>query len=137
MGIVQAEITLINAGDVIIAQRGIIKEQEIRQVTVNAVVDTGAMTLVIDEKLRLQLGLEIQRERQATLANNVKQTVKIADPVKVCWKNREMVCQPWVVTSSPSILLGAIPLEDMDLIVDPANQALVGAHGDEPVGILY
>ena len=137
MGGVQTEITLKNAGDVIIAQRGIIKEQEIRQTTVTAVVDTGAVTLVINEQLQQQLGLEIQGERQTTLANNAKQTVKIAEPVKVCWKNRDMVCQPWVVASSPSVLLGAIPLEDMDLIVDPKNLVVTGAHGDEIVGILY
>jgi hypothetical protein len=34
------------------------------------------------------------------------------------------------------ILLGAIPLENMDLIVDPARQMLTGAHGDEPIGII-
>jgi hypothetical protein len=46
-----------------------------------------------------------------------------------------MTCQPWVVGSG-RILLGAIPLENMDLIVDPAGQALVGAHGEEEIGLL-
>jgi hypothetical protein len=35
------------------------------------------------------------------------------------------------------VLLGAIPLEDMDLMVDPVNQRLVGVHGDEQLGMLY
>jgi len=42
----------------------------------------------------------------------------------------------FVVVNSGRILLGAIPLEDMDLIVDPAKQELIGAHGDEEVGLL-
>jgi hypothetical protein len=48
-----------------------------------------------------------------------------------------MTCQPWVLPGMKEILLGAIPLEDMDLIVDPVDQKLVGKHGDEPVGEIY
>ena len=135
MGIVHADITLKNAGDVINVRRGIIKEPEIRQTVIQAIVDTGAMTLVINEQLRQQLGLEIVGTRQASLANNAKQTVQIAEPVEIHWKNRLMTCQPWVVDSG-KILLGVIPLENMDLIVDPAGQELVGAHGEEEVGLL-
>jgi clan AA aspartic protease len=135
MGIVHAEITLKNAGDVTNVRRGLINEPEIRQTKVKVVVDTGAMTLVINEQLRQQLGLGIVGTKQATLANNVKETVQIAEPVEVHWKNRSMTCQPWVVNAG-RILLGAIPLENMDLIVDPAGEELIGAHGDEEVGLL-
>jgi predicted aspartyl protease len=135
MGIVHAEITLKNAGDVINVRRGFIKEREIRQTVVDAVVDTGAMTLVINEQLRRQLGLGTMGAKMATLANNVKERVQIAEPVEVHWKNRSMICQPWVIGSG-KILLGAIPLENMDLIVDPSGQEVVGAHGDEEVGML-
>jgi clan AA aspartic protease len=136
MGLVHAEITLRNAIDVGNFRRKLIKGPEIRQTTVQAVVDTGAMTLVINEKLRRQLGLGIVGTREATLANNVKETVKIAEAVNVQWKKRSMTCEPWVVRDG-RILLGAIPLENMDLIVDPAGQELVGAHGDKEVGILF
>ena len=136
MGIVHAEITLKNAGDVITAQRGFIKEPEIRQTTVTAMVDTGAVTLVINEKLRLQLGLGVKGERHATLANETKETVKIADPVQIHWKNRSMICNPLVISGDGEILLGAIPLEDMDLMVDPVRQVLTGAHGDEIVSMI-
>jgi len=135
MGIVHTEITLKNAGDVTSVRRGFIKETEIRQTVVTAVVDTGAMTLVINEQMRQQLGLGTVGTKQATLANNVKETVQIAEPVEVHWKNRSMTCRPWVVKSG-RILLGAIPLEDMDLIVDPSGQEVVGAHGDEEIGLL-
>jgi len=135
MGLVHAEITLKNANDVTNARYGIIKELGIRQTVVNAVVDTGAMTLIINEQLRQQLGLGIVGAKVATLANNVKETVQIAEPVDVHWKNRSMTCRPWVVGAG-RVLLGAIPLENMDLIVDPARQELVGAHGEEEVGML-
>jgi hypothetical protein len=135
MGIVRTEITLKNDADVTNVRRGYIKEPEIRQTVVEAVVDTGALNLVINEQLRQQLGLGIVGSKDATLANGVKETVKIAETVEVHWKNRFMTCQPWVVGSG-NILLGAIPLENMDLIVDPSAQQLVGAHGDEEVGLL-
>ena len=136
MGIVHAEITLKNVADGVKAQTGFIKPEEIRTVTVTTIVDTGAGTLVINEELRRQLGLEVRGTKQVTLANNAKETVKVTDPVEVHWKNREMTCQPWVVSGTGEVLLGVIPLEDMDLIVDPAQRELTGAHGDEIVGTL-
>jgi len=136
MGFVHAEITLRNASDVIVAENGLVEGREVRQATVTAVVDTGAITLVITEKLRQQLGLGTKGERQATLANATKETLKIADPVWVHWKNRDTICRPLVIPGDGNILLGVIPLEDMDLIVDPAREELVGAHGDEIVSFL-
>jgi len=99
------------------------------------VVDTGALTLVINEEIRQKLGLRVVGTRTATLADNTKKTVKIAQSVEVNWNNRSMVCRPWVVESG-NVLLGAIPLEHMDLMVDPVSQTVIGAHGDIEVGLL-
>ena len=137
MGTVYADITIKNAGDLVMAKKGHLKEDNIRETTVNAIVDTGAGTLVISEELRRQLGLEVRKEQVVTLANNVKETVKITEPVEIHWKNRDTVCLPWVVPISPKVLLGAIPLEDMDLIVDPKNEELTGRHGEEIHGYLF
>ena len=131
MGLVYEEITLKNAFDVGNSRRGLLEEQEIRQTTVQALVDTGAATLVINEAIRQELGLAIEGERQATLANETKEMCKITEPVEVNWKNRSTALRALVVSGGGEILLGALPLEDMDLIVDPANQKLTGAHGDE------
>ena len=136
MGIVFAEITLKNAGDVVNVGRGIISEQDIRQTNVQAIVDTGSMTLVINESIRDRLGLTVRGTRQVTMANNSKETAKIAETVEIHWKNRSMTCQPVVVENCTEVLLGALPLEDMDLIVDPVRQELVGAHGDEIVTLV-
>jgi clan AA aspartic protease len=137
MGFVHAEITLTNVNDMAVARVGRIKDAEIRQTTVTATVDTGAITLVINEKLRQELGLATQRERQVTLADNSKTMVKVADPVKVCWKDRDMICQPLVVPGDSKILLGVVPLEEMDLMVDPVRLELTGVHGDEVISQLY
>jgi len=136
MGLVYEEITLKNAGDVTMANRGIIEATEIRQTTITAMVDTGAGTLVITETIRQQLGLDVIGERPATLANNTREVCRITEPVEVHWNNRSAAVRAVVISGSGNVLLGAIPLEDLDLMVDPVQQRLVGAHGDEPVCII-
>jgi hypothetical protein len=48
-----------------------------------------------------------------------------------------MTCQPWLMPNAPEVLLGAIPLENMDIMVDPKRQRLVGVHGDQPIGRVW
>ena len=131
MGFVYAEITLKNAADIENHMRGSINGPEIRQTTVTAIVDTGAANLVINENIRQQLGLRIDGTYTAKLADGSIKTYSRTEPVEIKWKNRESVQKPILVPSANDILLGAIPLEDMDLIVNPTKQELVGAHGDE------
>jgi len=136
MGIVRTEITLKNAVDVGDADRGMIKDSEIRQTTVTAIVDTGAITLVINEEIRQKLGLKIKGKREATLADGVASDYDVTGPISVHWKDRDSVCRAYVLPNSNNVLLGAIPLEDMDLIIHPKKQELVGAHGDKIVHML-
>ena len=77
------------------------------------------------------MGLEARGLRRASMANNARQICKVTEPVEVHWKDRMMTCQALAVPDSSEVLLGAIPLEDMDLIVNPSKQELEGAHGDE------
>jgi clan AA aspartic protease len=135
MGIVREEITLKNAGDVSNAVRGIIKEDAIHQATVTAVVDTGAITLVIPEEVQTKLGLRITSEKRARLAHGEWYVCKVTEPVEIHWKERSTACNAYVVPSG-NVLLGAIPLEDMDLIVNLNTKKLEGEHGDEVVGFL-
>jgi clan AA aspartic protease len=136
MGTVYADITLKNVGDVIKALDGTITEQKVRTTTVNALVDTGTGTLVINEEIRQKLGLVITGLRKATLADGANATYQVTEPVDVCWKNRSTSCRAIVAPDADSILLGVIPLEDMDLIVDPTKQELTGAHGNEALYML-
>jgi hypothetical protein len=131
MGTTYAEITLKNAIDVGMEKRGLIKEAEIRQISIRVVADTGAETLVINEEVRAALGLRIEGPAEAWLADGEHHGCQVTETVKVCWKDRFMTCSPWLLADAPEVLLGAIPMEDMDLIVDPKRQQVVGAHGDK------
>ena len=134
MGEVYTKITIKNGADLVLARNGHITEQNIRSVTVTALVDTGAMTLVMGEKLRKELGLNIVGTRIATLAGGSKTYCSVTEPVQIFWKERSSSVQAWVLPGEEDVLLGVIPLEEMDLIVDPGKRELVGAHGDEMMG---
>jgi predicted aspartyl protease len=129
MGETHTEITLKNAGDKINAKRGLIKASEVRQVTVQAVVDTGATSLVISETVRKRLGLEIESIGEATYANNRTEDCPVTEPVAVHWKNRATCCEAMVVPGDGEVLIGVVPMEAMDLT--PRRQEVTGAHGDK------
>ena len=131
MGIVQAVITLKNLLDNGKAREGLIKINDIRTATVTAVVDTGSLNLLITEELRQKLGLTVIDEKIAHIANGQRVSCKVTDAVEVRWKNRGTVVPALVIPGAEKILLGAIPLEGMDLMVNPVSQELVGIHGDD------
>jgi clan AA aspartic protease len=130
MGEVRTEVKLVNIGDAIKARDGIIPESEVRWLTVNAVVDTGAWTLVINEKTREKLGLRIEETSETTVAGGGKVSSGITEPVRIYWKNRRTTCEAVVLPGEEDVLLGALPLEGMDLMVHPKTQEVIGAHGD-------
>jgi clan AA aspartic protease len=137
MGTFREEITLENIKDCGLAEHGYIKESEVRTLKVDATPDTGAWTLVINEDVRQKLGLEIKETRNSTLADGKTSSYAITESVNIYWKNRFTALPAVVVPGAKEVLLGALPLEAMDLIVDPVRQQLAGAHGDEPLHILY
>ena len=130
MGTVHAEITLRNAFDEGKVLEGLIGEEEVRSITVTAVVDTGAASLVINEEQFQRLGLGIQMERKARVADGRRVFCKVTKPVEIRWKNRKTSCEAMVIPGAETVLLGAIALEGMDLMVNPVARELVGAHGD-------
>ena len=130
MGTVHTEITLKNSADVVNAKKGLIREEEVRSITVTAVVDTGAGTIVINEEQCQKLGLSVYREGSARLADGRSITCKITHPVEINWKDRVTSCDAVVIPGAETVLLGAIPLEGMDIMIHPKKQELVGVHGD-------
>ena len=134
MGNVYAEITLKNGSDIVRAKDGAISDKDIRTTTLTALVDTGASTLVINEAICQKLGLSIIKTHTVFLAGGKQAYVKITEPVRIIWKDRDTDCRAWVLPGEDEALLGVIPLEDMDLIVDPGRNELIGAHGDKAIG---
>ena len=133
MGYVNTQITLKNIFDVRDARKGNLPEDKIRQATINVMVDTGASMLVIDEKIFKQLGVDVMEESEITLANDTKEKCKVTEPLVIKWEDRAVAMSALVIDDAPDFLLGVLPLEGMDLIIDTVNQKLVGAHGKKTV----
>ena len=131
MGHVHTEITLKNAGDAANARKGYIREGEIHSLTVSALVDTGASMLFISEEMRQKLGLMVVGSTPIHIANGTCVVCPVTEPVDVEWKSRATTCRAAIIPGSYTALLGVIPLEALDLTVNPVTQEVVGAHGDE------
>ena len=131
MGHVYADITLLNSVDVVLAKRGAIPSENIRKVKVNALVDSGAMTLTINEEIAKQLDLEVSEQIEATLADGSRRTCDIVGPVDIRFANRSACIRAFVLPGADEVLLGVIPLEEMDVLIDPTTQQLV-VHPDRP-----
>ena len=111
MGLVYADIELINP-----------KEQTLKPMKINALVDTGAITLCIPEHIVLQLKLEALEQREVTTADGQKRLVPYVGPVQIRFENRN--CFTGALVLGDSVLLGAVPLEDMDLVINPRLQTI-------------
>jgi clan AA aspartic protease len=136
MGIFVEKITLENSTDRRLANRGYISKEQIRTLEVEATPDTGAWTLIINDETRRQLGLETDDTVESSMANGATAQYDLTEPVEIRWKNRRTKQQAVVIPNAPDILLGALPLEGMDLCVDVVNKRLAGVHGDTPVYIV-
>ncbi|MDR2782791.1 MAG: aspartyl protease family protein [Treponema sp.] len=131
------KITLTNAGDISASRNGLIPESKVRALTLEAMPDTGAWTLVINEETRQKLGLALGGSIASTLADGSTTRYGQTEAVKIQWKDRSTTQQALVVPDARDVLLGALPLEAMDLMVDPVHERLTGVHGNQPVHVLY
>jgi len=87
-----------------------------------ALADSGALHLCIPEHVRIQLKLEEIDRKEVTLADGSKQLVPYVGPVELRFKNR--VGFTGALVMGDQVLLGAIPMEDMDLVVIPRTRTL-------------
>jgi clan AA aspartic protease len=89
-------------------------------VEVEALADSGAVYLIIPEHIRLQLALEESGTKEITLADGSKKMVPYVGPIETRFKNR--VAYVGAVVMGDEVLLGAIPMEDMDLVILPQQR---------------
>ena len=111
MGYVFAEIELSNP-----------RRQDLTPFSAKALVDTGALMLCIPEHVALQLNLEAEATREVSVADGRSTTVPYVGPVKVAFEKR--FCYVGALVLGDEVLLGAVPMEDMDLVVDPGRKLL-------------
>ena len=111
MGLIFADIELANARD-----------DALQPMQVNALVDSGALHLCVPEHVALQLRLPRLSQRTVETADGVEHIVDYVGPVRVRFGNRE--CLTGALVLGNQALLGAMPMEDMDVLIDPARRQL-------------
>jgi clan AA aspartic protease len=125
MGLIYADIELINADDVALARRHVIGEEEIKRMPVKVLVDTGSYMLAINETIQEQLQFPIVEKRKAQLANGHIVECDVVSSVELRFKNRQTTCRAMILPGDAEPLLGSIPLEDMDVLIHPLRQELI------------
>lgn len=125
MGLVYAEIELTNSDDVALYRRGFLEEEKIKRLKLNALVDSGAYMLVISNEIRQQLELSLIQEQVFRLADDSTIQGEVVGPVEVRFENRSTTTRAVVLPGAKEVLLGSIPLEDLDVVIDPKRQRLI------------
>lgn len=111
MGLIKSKIILKNPQNL-----------NLKSIQVEALVDTGALHLCIPEHIAIQLKLKENSQREVSIADGSRKICPYVGPIQVEYESR--TCFTGALVIGDEILLGAVPMEDMDLIVSPAKQTL-------------
>jgi clan AA aspartic protease len=95
---------------------------EIPPISVDAIVEDSHMHLCIPEHVAIQLNLKEDHRKEVTLASGEKRLVPYVGPIEIRFKNR--VGFTGALVLGDQVLLGAIPMEDMDLVVIPRDRSI-------------
>lgn len=125
MGLVYAEIELISFDDLVLNRHGILPKTEVRSLRSNALVDSGALDLVINDEIKERLRLPVLEKRLVKLADETLLEVDMVGPVEVRFQNRSTTVRAVVLPTTEVVLLGAIPMEGLDVFIDPARERLI------------
>jgi len=98
------------------------RQPELSGLSVRALVDTGAMTTCIPEHVAVQLKLEEIEKREVTTADEKSHLVPYVGPIQIRFQRR--TCFTGALVIGESVLLGAVPMEDMDLVIEPSRQTI-------------
>jgi clan AA aspartic protease len=111
MGLIYANLSLLNP-----------RKEDMTKLDVQCLVDTGAMWMRIPEHIVIQLGLEELEKREVTTADGKKHYCPYVGPLQITFENRS--CYAGALVLGDSVLPGAIPMEDMDLVIHPLKRIL-------------
>jgi clan AA aspartic protease len=122
MGKTMIKIRLTNSTDFNLRDAGVLAPEQVRTLELEALVDTGATTLAIPQDAADALGLVEKRKRRVRLADGTIAEFPVVLDLIVEILGRDTVCEAFVLPAGTTALLGQIPLEALDLVVDPSSR---------------
>lgn len=124
MGLIYADLELIRSDDLALVRGGYLSPEKVRGIIVRALVDSGAYQLCINENIKRQLDLPHVDTITAELADGRLADLELVGPVEIRFKNRKTVCNAAVLPGETEVLLGSVPMEDMDLVLYPKEERM-------------
>jgi predicted aspartyl protease len=124
MGRFAVEVNLANHEDAILVKAGSLEPDQVRRVRVSGTVDPGASHLVVPKSVATQLGLSSAGKATVHYADRRKAIRDVVKDVDVELLQREGTFKAIVEPRRTDVLIGAIVLEDLDLLVDCTSQTL-------------
>ena len=112
MGIIYADLRLSNMA-----------RPELEEIAANAIVDNGAIDLVVPEHFAIQLQLTDLKPRELHLADGTRKMVRYAGPVKIEMQGHD--CVMGAAVMGDRVLLGAVPMDQMDVVIHPQRLKVV------------
>ena len=131
MGYIYAEIKLTNEDDLALNRRGKMPEEEIKRVTCQALVDSGAWDLVINDEVQRRLDLPVLGRESVKLADETWLHVDVVGPVEVRFEDHFTIVRAVVLPNTSEVLLGAFPLQGLDAFIDAKRERLL-VHPESP-----
>jgi clan AA aspartic protease len=119
MELIYADLELVSTGDFELARKGYINKKDIKKENVTALVDSGESMMCINEHINAQLDLPILDTMEAELADGSLKIMEVVGPLIINFKNRTTSCNAAVLPGESEVLLGSIPMEDMDVVLVP------------------
>jgi hypothetical protein len=125
MGMVYADIELINAEDLAMARRNLLDQDEIRRIHINILVDNGSYMMAINQNIQSILNLPFKYKKRLQLADAQACEYDVVGPLEVKFGDRTATCNAVVLPGDSEPLLGAIPMEEMGVLINPQRQELI------------
>lgn len=133
MGLVMTRIKLVNYDDVILARAGHLPASAVRSVEIDALADTGAISLAIPRDVADALGVGVIRRSPVQVADGRSIEVDHVGPIQVEVVGRDMITDVMVLPAGTIPLLGAVQMEMLDLIVSPSTGEVIPRDPRGPV----
>ena len=131
MGLTYAEVELINNFELEMSRRNLLDIDEVKRMRVSMLVDTGSYMMCINESIQAQLQLPIVDTKKAQMADHSIIDCPVVDQLQMRFKNRHWSGRALILPGESEPLLGTIPLEELDVLIDPLRNELI-VNPDHP-----
>lgn len=132
MGQISVELDLLNAWELAATRKSMMCQDEVKRISITALVDTGALYFAINENIQEMLQFPVLGKKEFQLANGENIWCDFVHDVGIKFKNRECIVNAIVLPGNAEPLLGALPMEEMDVLIDPRRQELI-VNPDHPL----